>query len=162
MALGYYPYVSVGLLTANIDVPIGMRFRDIRFNQSDVSMASSTTTQIVESATNNSMMASPGSSPTIRPSGAPIIVSTTGIPMVGSGGMITSESLKTTCMFDHLLQVMFGQLVLMFIHFIYHHITLSRNERGRFGALKSDSTHHFFRNACTKSGSLRFSQFSGC
>ena len=39
---------------------------------------------------------------------------------------------------------------------------LSRSERGRFGALKSDSTHHFFRNACTKSGSLRFSQFSGC
>ena len=33
---------------------------------------------------------------------------------------------------------------------------------GRFGALKSDSIHHFFRNACTKSGSLRFSQFSGC
>ena len=32
----------------------------------------------------------------------------------------------------------------------------------RFGALKSDSIHHFFRNACTKSGSLRFSQFSGC
>jgi hypothetical protein len=26
----------------------------------------------------------------------------------------------------------------------------------------SDWTHHFFRNACTKSGSLRFSQFSGC
>jgi hypothetical protein len=40
--------------------------------------------------------------------------------------------------------------------------TLSRNERGRFGALKSYSTHHFFRNACTKSGSWRFSQFSGC
>ena len=40
--------------------------------------------------------------------------------------------------------------------------TLNRNESGRFGALKSDSTHHFFRNACTKSGSLRFSQFSGC
>jgi hypothetical protein len=39
---------------------------------------------------------------------------------------------------------------------------LSRNERGRFGTLKSDSTHHFFGNACTKSGSLRFSQFSGC
>jgi hypothetical protein len=39
---------------------------------------------------------------------------------------------------------------------------LSRNESGRFGALNSDSTHHFFRNACTKSGSLRFSQFSGC
>ena len=30
------------------------------------------------------------------------------------------------------------------------------------GLVKSDSTHHFFRNACTKSGSLRFSQFSGC
>ena len=28
--------------------------------------------------------------------------------------------------------------------------------------LKSDSTHHFFRNACTKSWSLRFSKFSGC
>jgi hypothetical protein len=39
---------------------------------------------------------------------------------------------------------------------------LNRNESGRFGALKSDSTNHFFRNACTKSGSLRFSQFSGC
>ena len=36
---------------------------------------------------------------------------------------------------------------------------LSRNESGRFGALKSDSTHHFFRNACTKSVSLRFSVF---
>jgi hypothetical protein len=39
---------------------------------------------------------------------------------------------------------------------------LNRNESGRFGAVKSDSTHHFFGNACTKSGSLRFSQFSGC
>jgi hypothetical protein len=37
-----------------------------------------------------------------------------------------------------------------------------RYERRRFGALKSDSTHYFFRNACTKSWSLRFSQFSGC
>jgi hypothetical protein len=37
-----------------------------------------------------------------------------------------------------------------------------RYESGRFGALKSNSTHHFFRNACTKSGSLRFSQFSDC
>jgi hypothetical protein len=49
--------------------------------------------------------------------------------------------------------------------FIALGITLSqiyRNESGRFGALKSDSTLHFFRNACTKSGSLRFSQFSGC
>jgi hypothetical protein len=27
---------------------------------------------------------------------------------------------------------------------------------------RTKSTHHFFRNACTKSGSLRFSQFSGC
>ena len=41
-------------------------------------------------------------------------------------------------------------------------VPLNRNENGRFGALKSDSTHHFFRNASTKSGSLRFSQFSGC
>jgi hypothetical protein len=35
----------------------------------------------------------------------------------------------------------------------------TRNERGRFGALKSDSTHHVFRNACAKSGSLRFHSF---
>jgi hypothetical protein len=27
-------------------------------------------------------------------------------------------------------------------------------------SVDSDSTHKFFRNACTKSGSLRFSQFS--
>jgi Tat protein secretion system quality control protein TatD with DNase activity len=33
---------------------------------------------------------------------------------------------------------------------------------GRFGAVKSDSTHHFFGNTCTKSGSIQFSQFSGC
>jgi hypothetical protein len=36
-----------------------------------------------------------------------------------------------------------------------------RNESGKT-SLKSNSTHHFFRNACTKSGSLRFSQFCGC
>jgi hypothetical protein len=36
---------------------------------------------------------------------------------------------------------------------------LTRNESGRVGALKSDSTHHFIRNACTKSGSLRFHSF---
>ena len=29
---------------------------------------------------------------------------------------------------------------------------LNRNESGRFGASKSDSTYHFFGNACTKSG----------
>jgi hypothetical protein len=46
--------------------------------------------------------------------------------------------------------------------FSLHWLPLNRNESGRFGALKSDSTHHFFRNACTMSGSLRFSQFSGC
>ena len=27
---------------------------------------------------------------------------------------------------------------------------------------KSDSTHHFFGNACTKLGPLQFSNFSGC
>ena len=36
------------------------------------------------------------------------------------------------------------------------------NESGRFGAVKSDSIHHFFGNVCTKSGPFRFSQFSGC
>ena len=37
--------------------------------------------------------------------------------------------------------------------------SFERNESGRFGVIKSDLTHHFFRNACTKSGSLRFSVF---
>jgi hypothetical protein len=53
----------------------------------------------------------------------------------------------------------------IFILFFQFQREISRTlgkESGRFGALKSDSTHHFFRNACTKSGSLRFSQFSGC
>jgi hypothetical protein len=38
-----------------------------------------------------------------------------------------------------------------------------RNESGRFGALKSDSTHHFFRNACTKSGvwQINFQKIEG-
>ena len=31
-----------------------------------------------------------------------------------------------------------------------------------FGSAKSDSTHHFFGNASTKSGSLQFPQLSGC
>ena len=39
---------------------------------------------------------------------------------------------------------------------------LNPNESGRFGAVISDSTHHFFGNACTKSESLEFSHFSGC
>jgi hypothetical protein len=38
----------------------------------------------------------------------------------------------------------------------------NHNGSGRFGAVKSDSTHHFFGNAWTKLGPLRFSQFSGC
>ena len=42
---------------------------------------------------------------------------------------------------------------------MYIRVTLNRNAREKFVALKSDSTHHFFRNACTKSGSLRFSVF---
>lgn len=100
MSLGYYPYVSVGLLTANINVPIGMRFRDIRFNQSDVPIVSSTTTPsdgtpaITEFTRDTAIMASPASSPTTGPNGAPIIVSTTGTPMVGSGDMTTFGSLR--------------------------------------------------------------------
>ena len=34
----------------------------------------------------------------------------------------------------------------------------NRNGSGRFDAVKSDSTHHFLGNACTKSGPLRFYQ----
>jgi hypothetical protein len=37
--------------------------------------------------------------------------------------------------------------------------TFERNESGRFDAVKSNSIHYFFGNACTKSGSLRFFQF---
>ena len=38
----------------------------------------------------------------------------------------------------------------------------NHNGSWRFGAVKSDSTHHFFGNACTNSGPLQFSRFSGC
>ena len=37
--------------------------------------------------------------------------------------------------------------------------TFERYESGRFGALKSDSTHHFFRNACTSQGHYGFHSF---
>jgi hypothetical protein len=49
------------------------------------------------------------------------------------------------------------------ICFAYIHcIQCSPLASGRFGDVKSYSTHHFFGNAYTKSGSLRFSQFSDC
>jgi hypothetical protein len=73
---------------------------------------------------------------------------------------------------DYVHSGLFFVIAVSIMEVIYHMLkpahamtvaeTLSRNERGRFGALKSDSTHHFFRNACAKSGSLLFSQFSGC
>ena len=53
-------------------------------------------------------------------------------------------------------------LPILFLYCYKYCYSDSRNESGKFDALKSDSTHHFFRIACTKSGSLRFSQFSGC
>ena len=37
--------------------------------------------------------------------------------------------------------------------------TLSRNERGRFGTLKSDSTHHFFRMPVPSQGHYGFHSF---
>ena len=53
-------------------------------------------------------------------------------------------------------------LPILFLYLNTVIVTAETFESGRFGALKSDSTHHFFRNADTKSESLRFSQFSGC
>ena len=63
----------------------------------------------------------------------------------------------------------FGVAYFVFFHAWQNKITYfmtdyyqsNSNESGRFGALKSNSTNHSFRNACTKSGSLRFSQFCG-
>ena len=82
---------------------------------------------------------------------------------------------RTDCQYDHRHSNYRNQdLINHFLFFIRNKVfsksfveslsfePLNRNESGRFGALKSDSTHHFFRNACIKSGSLRFSQFSGC
>ena len=79
-------------------------------------------------------------------------------------------------LYSYELDIMLGLLKSRFykwtIHYIDDVFTLNNSKFddyvdiiypiGRFGALKSDSTHHFFRNACTKSGSLRFSQFAGC
>jgi predicted transcriptional regulator len=72
--------------------------------------------------------------------------------------IINGPAKKYFSLLKHLIAILFI-FPLMFKSDIF---PLNRNESGRFGALKSDSTHHFFRNACTKSGSLRFSQFSGC
>ena len=41
-------------------------------------------------------------------------------------------------------------------------LLLLRGWIGRFGVVKSYSNLHFFGDACTKSGPLRFFQFSGC
>ena len=66
--------------------------------------------------------------------------------------------------YDFRIKTMFGSslppVICSWAHVVC--VFVCRNESGRFGALKSDSTHHFFRNACTKSEALRFSQFSGC
>ena len=46
---------------------------------------------------------------------------------------------------------------------LYHELeTLGSYIMFRSSIPRVASIHHFFRNACTKSGSLRFSQFSGC
>ena len=43
------------------------------------------------------------------------------------------------------------------ITLILYQLNFNRNGSGRFGAVKSDSTHNFFGNACTKSVPLQFS-----
>ena len=70
---------------------------------------------------------------------------------------------KVSLTFTSLSLVLFWQLFYLFCSsIIINTVKLwAVMKEGGFGALKSDSTHHFFRNACTKSGSLRFSQFSG-
>ena len=40
MALGNYPYANVGLFTTGVDVPVGMRFRDIKLHKTGAVMAS--------------------------------------------------------------------------------------------------------------------------
>ena len=75
-------------------------------------------------------------------------------------GYSTNDNLFILHILIHIMKK--KKLYCAFIDFAKAFDTVWRNESGRFGALKSDSTHHFFRNACTKSGSLRFSQFSGC
>jgi len=42
----------------------------------------------------------------------------------------------------------FGALKSDSTHHFFRNASFVRYESGRFGALKSDSTHHFFRNAC--------------
>ena len=64
--------------------------------------------------------------------------------------------------FTTVLPVLFKYCYKYCYYYKWQPKTLSHIESRRFGTLKYDSTHHFFRNACTKSGSLRFSQFSGC
>ena len=75
-----------------------------------------------------------------------------------------SSSLLNTFRFGTALTTI---LPILFQYFYKYCYSDSRNlwavmKAGRFGALKSESTHHFFRNSCTRSVSLRFSQSSGC
>jgi hypothetical protein len=51
-----------------------------------------------------------------------------------------------------------ASFILWYIHLALSKNVKNRNEGGRFGTVKSDSTHHFFGNACTKSEPLQFSQ----
>jgi uncharacterized membrane protein len=71
-----------------------------------------------------------------------------------------SSNLNFKLLFSHHTEYWSGTVIFVII---WYFSMLSRSFiENRFGALKSDLNHHFFRNACTKWGSLRFSQFSGC
>ena len=78
--------------------------------------------------------------------------------------LIMCLNVLSSCPLRFRIKTMFGSslppVICRWAHVVC--VFVCRNESGRLGALKSDSTHHFFRNACTKSWSLRFSQFSGC
>ena len=53
-----------------------------------------------------------------------------------------------------------GAYHLSFLDCVFVCLSFNRNGNGRFGSVKSKSSYHFFGNACTKLGPLRFYQFS--
>jgi hypothetical protein len=76
--------------------------------------------------------------------------------------MFGSSLPSVVCRRAHALSMLFVFVWYMMVN--YYKLDIFRRECRGIEIepdIVSDSTHHFFRNACTKSGSLRFSQFSG-
>jgi hypothetical protein len=74
--------------------------------------------------------------------------------MVSSCDIYFYKKRFPSCFIVKRISTKYFLVTISFYMYMWWPESFSRNERGRFGALKSDSTHHFFRNTCTKSMNL--------